>query len=133
MEASDKESLLQRAGIYLQYEDWADAAWYADKALRADPESGEAYLIKAQAFCQVRRPEELKNSAKLVRSRDFQSAVRLAQQEDRARYEAWLAESEIVAKEKAAAKNKRRRLLLILGAAILLTAGTMILIDRVKH
>ena len=53
--------LLERAFMFLEDADWANADEYCEKVLDLDPKNAEAYLGKLMAELKVRRQEELVN------------------------------------------------------------------------
>lgn len=55
------DSLLARAFVFLEDEQWNSAVEYADKVLDVDVKSGQAYLVKLMASLKVQKKDDLKD------------------------------------------------------------------------
>ncbi len=70
-------SLIKRAFIFLEDEDWDSADEYCEKALDIDPENVQAYLSKLMAEMKVNKREDLKNCAQpFDNSGNYQKVMR---------------------------------------------------------
>ena len=140
MEAPTKESLLKRAQLFLEDGNWADAAKYAEKILDIDPECAKAYLVKALAAYKTADPEKLADCAKLGANPDFLKALRFANPNEKALYEAWLKKSgendaQREEEKKQAAKKAKSKLkpVLCVILALLLVGGAAFYFIRPKY
>ncbi len=72
-------ALLERAFLYLEDGEWANADKYCEKVLDMDPKCAEAYLGKLMADLKCRKKEDLKNQAQpFDNNGNFAKAVRFA-------------------------------------------------------
>ncbi|NLX82379.1 MAG: TIR domain-containing protein [Clostridiales bacterium] len=73
------QSLLTRAGLFLEDGDFKSAAEYADKVLDIDPKHAPAYIVRLQASLNLRDENELGNAKESLEMHgDYQKAVRFA-------------------------------------------------------
>ena len=73
------QSLLTRAGLFLEDGDFKSAAEYADKVLDIDPKYAPAYIVRLQASLSLRNEAELGDAKEpLEKYGDYQKAVRFA-------------------------------------------------------
>ena len=71
--------LLERAFMFLEDADWANADEYCEKVLDLDPKNAEAYLGKLMAELRVRKQEELVNCEQpFDKSNNYQKSIRFA-------------------------------------------------------
>ncbi len=76
-EGHSAESLLKRAFLFLEDENWESAEDYCEAVLDTDPENARAYLGKLMAKQRVRRKEELADCAQPFDSDgNYQKAIR---------------------------------------------------------
>lgn len=75
-------SLLKRAHIFLEDEDWASADEYCEKVLDMDPEFSDAYIGKLLAFYHCKTEQELtKLCIPIENNNNFEKALRFADPE----------------------------------------------------
>lgn len=75
-------SLLKRAHIFLEDEDWASADEYCEKVLDMDPEFSDAYIGKLLAFYHCETEQELtKLCIPIENNNNFEKALRFADPE----------------------------------------------------
>ncbi len=74
--AATVDSLLKRAFMFLEDENWQSADEYAEKVLDIDPENGEAYLAKAMAELQVSLRKDLSTKHDLEENGNIAKALR---------------------------------------------------------
>ena len=100
------KSLMRRAQLYLEDEDWKNADSYLDKVLDIDPEYAPAYFGKVMARWGVRREEEFgtsdrtRNCEYAHRDKNWEKALRFASPELRERYEGYRKQTEQRMREK---------------------------------
>lgn len=89
--AANAASLLKRAFMFLEDENWDEADAYCEKVLDIEPENAQAYLGKLLAERQITKPENLKNDSELFSfSANYKKAMRFGDDELKAKLQAAL-------------------------------------------
>lgn len=100
-------TLLKRAFMFLEDEDWKSADEYCEKVLDVDPECAEAYLGKLLAELKINTLEKLPECAKsFENSNNYQKAVRFGDE----RLKSVLTECVEICKKNAKAKDEAERI-----------------------
>ena len=107
-------SLLKRALIFLEEEQWGKADDYCEQALDIEPENSQAYVIKLMIRAQVKKEEDLANAnASYASWSSYQNALRFADDALKKKLTAYLQSTEesIRLKELEATRKEQERLL----------------------
>lgn len=84
------DTLLQRAGMFLEDRDWNSAGIYCEKVLDITPTNGKAYLYKLMAEARVSNMEALQNiNIPLERLKSYRNAVRYGDEAISTKLIAW--------------------------------------------
>ena len=77
-------SLLRRAYLFLEDEDWDRADEYADRVLDSEPENAEAYLCKLLSEFGVTHKEELAEvAAEISKSKNYSNALKFGNESEK--------------------------------------------------
>ena len=77
--SSNSDTLLERAFMFMEDEDWDSAEEYCEKALDADPRNAQAYVGKLMAAFKVKNQEQLKDQkTPFDDNNNYQKAIRFA-------------------------------------------------------